>query len=231
MKMEMFIEPPNITSSAMAFFTTRALNFKNDDIKSAISSELSIPDGSIYLPLQKHTDKVHVLENDTGTVIADAVVTGMNNVLIGVLVADCVPVLLYDRKQRVIGVVHAGWRGTAKQILKNTIQTMTDRFESAAEDILVAIGPSIRQCSYQVSEDVKEEVERATGKGQYFCRQNDRYFIDLSAANKIQALNTGIAPGNLWLSEECTYCKPERFYSYRYSNGPTGRQGGFIGMW
>jgi YfiH family protein len=215
----------------MAFFTTRALYAKNNDIKSAISSELSIPESSIYLPVHKHTDKVHVLENDTGTVIADAVVTGMKNVLIGVLAADCVPVLLCDNKQRVVGAVHAGWRGTAQQILKKTIQSMTDRYESSVEDILVAIGPSIRQCSYEVNDDVKAEVERATGKGQYFSRQNYSYFIDLATANKIQALNTGIDPGNLWLSDECTFCKPERFYSYRYSNGPTGRQGGFIGMW
>ncbi len=108
---------------------------------------------------------------------------------------------------------------------------MNERFNCAYEDILVAIGPSIRQCSYEVDEDVKIEVQRATGDGNYYCKQSEKYFLDLSSANKIQALSIGVSQENIWQSEECTFCNPDRFYSYRYSKDLAGRQGGFIGMW
>jgi hypothetical protein len=142
-----------------------------------------------------------------------------------------VPILLYDKKKYVIGAVHAGWKGTAGQILKNTIKTMQDRFNSSTEDILIAMGPSIRQCCYEVGEDVKTAIQDVTGDGQYYRRHGDKFFIDLSLVNKIQALSIGILPQNIWYSEECTCCRPERFYSYRYSKGTRGRQIGLIGMW
>jgi len=231
--MGILIEPPNTASfNIRAFFSTRKLVGENEQVRDVLAKELDIPRAQIYLPVQKHTNTIHVLETETEPVTADAVITGRKDVLIGVLVADCVPILLYDGKKEVAGAVHAGWRGTATQILKNTITAMTEKFNCLPENISVAIGPSIRQCSYEVGEDVKNGVKAATGKGDYFYRKGDKYFVDLSTANRIQALNAGIPQENVWQSEECTFCSPERFYSYRYAKGTsTGRQGGFIGMW
>jgi YfiH family protein len=228
----MFIQPPNINSSdTKAFFTTRQFNEENVPVSKALSAEFNIPESNIFLPVQKHTDRVYVLKSGHERVIADAVISDRENVLIGVIVADCVPVLLYDREKRVIGAVHAGWKGTASQILKEVIRRMQAEFNSLPEDILIAIGPSIRQCSYEVGEDVKEEVVKGTGEGDYFSKRDEKYFIDLSTANKIQALNTGVLPENIWQSGECTFCNPDKFYSYRYLKGSAGRQGGFIGIW
>ncbi|MCK5505317.1 MAG: polyphenol oxidase family protein, partial [Thermodesulfovibrionia bacterium] len=70
-----------------------------------------------------------------------------------------------------------------------------------------------------------------TGEGDYFSKRDEKYYIDLSTANKIQALNAGILPENIWQSGECTFCSPDKFYSYRYLKGSEGRQGGFIGIW
>ena len=95
----------------------------------------------------------------------------------------------------------------------------------------MAIGPSIRQCSYEVGEDVVVQVQRATGTGNYCSRDGDRYYLDLASANKIQAEGAGLCREMIWQSDECTYCNPERFYSYRFAGGSTGRQGAFIGMW
>lgn len=230
--MKTLLEPSNIASSGTkAFFTTKLFNDKDDSILIALARELNIPQGSVYLPVQKHTDKIHVLENGNEPVIADAVVTKRKKMLIGVLVADCVPVLLHDRACGVIGAVHAGWRGTALKIVINTIKTMQRTFNSSVRDISVAIGPSIRECSYEVGEEVTLRVRKATGGGNYCRKQADKYFIDLSTANKIQAINAGIPEENIWQSGECTFCNPERYYSYRFSKGTTGRQGGFIGMW
>jgi YfiH family protein len=230
--MRQVIEPFNLTlSNIKAFFTTKTFVNNYDDINDALNKELNISKDKIYLPIQKHTNKIHILESDHEPVVADAVITDLKYVLIGVLVADCVPILIYDNTRGIIGAVHAGWRGTAKQILKETLTTMKEEFGCITEDISVAIGPSIRQCSYEVDEDVNNAVQKATGKGDYYSRQGNKYFIDLSSANRIQAFHMGIPQQNIWQSEDCTFCNPHKYYSYRYSGESTGRQGGFIGMW
>ena len=228
----MFIKPPNINSPDIrAFFTTKKFNEKNAPVNEALSAEFDISKNNVYMPVQKHTNRVHVLRSSPEPVVADAVITDREKILIGILVADCVPVLLYDSKKRIIGAVHAGWRGTAAQILKRTIRAMQEEFKSLPGEIYAALGPSIRQCSYEVSEDVKTGVLKATGEGSYYNKNADKYFIDLSEANKVQAVSSGILPENMWQSEECTFCNPDRFHSYRYSKGSAGRQGGFIGIW
>ena len=228
----MLIAPANIASlNVRAFFTTKHMSKHNDNMKEVLAKEFHISKDDIYLPIQKHTGNIHVLESDREPVIADAVVTHTRNIFIGILVADCVPILLYDGCKGVIGAVHAGWRGTAKQILKNTLEIMSQRFHCYPGNISVAIGPSIRGCSYEVGEEVVSEVQRATGEGTYYGRMHNKYYIDLSSANKLQALSAGISEDNIWQSEDCTYCNPHKYYSYRHSGGSTGRQGGFIGMW
>jgi len=223
----MLIEPSNIIFSGIkAIFTTKTFN----DIEN-IASRLNIPSKNIFLPIQKHTNLVHVLKSDIKPVIADAVVTNKKGLLIGIQVADCVPILIYDKGKEVIGAVHAGWRGTAGEILKNAIRVMQEGFSSLSKDILIAIGPCIKGCCYEVGDDIKDIIQNITGKGTYYHKKNGKYFIDLSSANKLQALSMGISEDNIWQSEECTYCNPERFYSYRYAGGTTGRQGAFIGMW
>ncbi len=214
-------------SEVIAFFSTSLFNGNLDDI----SKFVNIPKNNIYLPVQKHTNRIHVLQKDFKPVVTDAVLTDKKGILIGVQVADCVPVLLNDREKGVIGAVHAGWRGTVSQILKNALREMKNRFGSSAGDILVAIGPSIRRCCYNVGSDVKNAVLKASGEGPYYHKKDGRYFIDLADANLLQALSIGIRQKNIWQSDECTFCNPARFYSYRYSNGTTGRQGGFIMMW
>jgi len=189
-----------------------------------------ITDMPVYFPIQKHTGKVFTLGEDLAPVVADAVITDRKNVLLGLKVADCVPVLLYDPVRRAVGAVHAGWRGTAQGILKNTIQKMTGVFGSDPKDILLAIGPAIRWRCYEVDRDVLDAVVSATGEGDYREETEGKAVLDLQSANKYQALSVKIQDGNISVAEECTYCYPERFFSYRYSKGPTGRQGGFIGM-
>lgn len=196
----------------------------------AISRILNISPESIYLPIQKHTDKVLYLDTSMEPRIADAVVTDRRGVLIGVQTADCVPVLLHDPGQGVVGAVHAGWRGTAAGILKETIRFMLERFACRPGNILVAIGPSIRGCSYEVDYEVYDAVSRATGEGAYHTKRGGKYHLDLAVANWLQALSADVPATNVRTSPDCTFCNPERFFSYRYAKGSTGRQGGFIGM-
>ncbi len=221
------VVPPVFPSChAKAFFTTKA---SHCDV-GALADFLAVPPVNIYMPIQKHTDKVMVLDYDRGPRVADAVITGNKGVFIGVQAADCVPVLLFDKKRHVAGAVHAGWRGTAASILKKTIEMMSRRFLSSPQDIIMATGPAIRGCCYEVGYEVIESVVRASGEGDYYRNSGAKYFIDLAGANRQQALSSGVSPDHIWLSDECTFCLPEKYYSYRFAKGTTGRQCGVIGI-
>lgn len=220
------IIPEIFGSRVIACFTGRKAGADPE----ALSKMPLFSNRKIYMPMQRHTDKVLRLDADLEPKIADAVITKRGDVIIGVKTADCVPILLYDTKAHAIGAVHAGWRGTAVRILKEAIRAMEESFCTSASSILVAIGPGIRVCCYNVGYEVIDAVEAATGKGDYWTKKGEQYFLDLSIANKQQAVASGIAPENVWMSEDCTFCLPEKYYSYRYAKGPTGRQGGFIGL-
>ena len=190
---------------------------------------LRVKKEDIYLPVQKHTDKIILLESSREIKVADAVVTKETGVLIGVQVADCVPVLIYEKEKGIIAAVHAGWRGTAAGILKKTVVMIMERYVCGPKGFYIAVGPSIKGCSYAVDRDVNDAVIKATGEGDYYSKKGGKYFLDLSSANKCQALSLGIPESNIWVSDECTYCNPHKFYSYRYARGSTGRQAAFIG--
>ncbi len=223
--MENLIFPEIFSSKIMAFFTGKS---PGDDLN-RISRIASVKRDDIYMPIQKHTDKVIVLDS-LEPKIGDAVVTNKKGILIGVQVADCVPILLVDKKKYAVGAVHAGWRGTAEGILKKTITRLADRFFSSPSDILIAIGPSIRWCCYGVGYEVVENVQKTTGLGDYIMNKGEKYCLDLATANKYQALSSGVSSENIWMSDECTFCLPQKYYSYRFAKGHTGRQCGFIGI-
>lgn len=215
------------TSDICAFFTTKEVGTE----RKSLARVVSISEKRIFLPVQKHTDYIHIMKSDHVPSVADAVLTREKKMLIGVQVADCVPVLLFDRKKKVIGSVHAGWRGTAMGILSKTLRNMQRQFQSSMDDIQIALGPSIRGCCYSVDTDVKDAVNRSVNILDIKNRSNGKYFLDLSSINMQQALSEGIKKENIWQSDECTFCNPEKFYSYRYAGMNSGRQGGFIMLW
>jgi YfiH family protein len=224
--MSNMVFPEIFGNSVKAFFTRKSLGVNIEEI----CSILSIAKGNVYLPMQRHTDNVQVISAGLETKIADGVLTGRKGILIGVQVADCVPALLYDSKRLLAGAVHAGWRGTASQILKKTIACMIEEFGSSPSDIKIALGPSIRWSCYHVGMEVKEAIYEATGEGNYYLQQDGKYCVDLASANQYQAISMGVPEENVWTSHECTYCSPEDYHSYRYEKTYNGAQGGFIGM-
>lgn len=222
-----FIAPPLFERKRVkAFFTTKHVGTDLAEIARYINS----PVKKIHMPVQRHTSRVHFLRKNDQVKVADAVVTKERNVLLGVKVADCVPVLLYDRSSEACGAVHAGWRGTADGILARTLELMYDRCCSKPEDIVISIGPSIRWCCYSVGPEVLQAVAQATGPGEYSIRKDDQLCLDLPSANRVQAIRAGVPESNIWLSDECTYCYHERFFSYRFSKRVFGNQAGFIGV-
>jgi len=223
--MNRLILPHILRGQITAFFTGKDPGTDLSDI----SRVLKIKKENIYMPLQRHTDKIYFIESSPEAKIADAVITGEKGLLIGIQVADCVPILIYDKEKGIIGAVHAGWRGTAEGILIKTIRFIMNRFFCRADSIIIASGPAIRWCCYKVDDGVLKAVRLATGKGEYYIERGGKYCLDLPAANRYQALSMGIQESNIWMSDECTFCYPDKYYSYRYSKGSTGRQGGFIG--
>lgn len=224
--MNSFIFPGIFDSSVKAFFTKKSLGVNIVEI----CSSFSIEKNDVYLPIQRHTDKVQVVKENLDQMIADAVLTNRKGLLIGVKVADCVPILFSDTKKSVVGAVHAGWRGTASQIIKKTIKLMIEGFGSSPENIKLALGPSIRWSCYHVGHEVKEAIYEATRGGDYYLLRDGKYCIDLASANMYQAISMGIPEENIWVSHECTYCNPKEYYSYRYTKTLNGSQGGFIGI-
>jgi len=214
------IFPEIFDGLVMGFFTDRELGI----------NVRGLTGRRIYMPKQEHTDTVITLGKDLKNRVADAVITDRHDILIGVQSADCVPVLLYDRAHQVVGAVHAGWRGTSKGILKKAIKKMIDKYHSEPGDILVAFGPAIRWCCYEVEKDVVDAVKKSTGNGDYYKNKEDgKFCLDLQTANKIQAMEMGIELRNISITDECTYCYPDRYFSYRKEHGE-GRQGAFIGL-
>lgn len=224
--LDALIWPDNFEGHVKAFFTRRSVGVD----RAKIGRLLSIDQDDICMPLQKHTDIVWVLRRGQTPITADAIVTQERGLLIGVQVADCVPVLLHDRRKSVVGSIHAGWKGTALQIVKKTVFFMEEQFGSEPNDVTVAFGPSIRGGCYFVDADVRDAVIRATGPGNYVVPKDGKFCLDLTSAITLQAISAGIPQRNLWTSPECTYCNPREFHSFRYHKNYAGRQGGFIGI-
>lgn len=150
----------------------------------------------------------------------DALVTNDMGRSIGVRTADCVPILLLDRRLRVVGAIHAGWRGTAAGIVRCAIETMKADFGSAPGDLHAAIGPCIRGCCYEVGREVAQQLapyfpewEPVTGSRT----------VDLSEANRRQMEEAGLNRHYIFDCRLCTACQSQEFFSYRREPQNPGR--------
>ena len=157
----------------------------------------------------------------------DALITDLKGVVLNVLTADCVPVLLYDRQKEVIAAIHAGWKGTKAHIVSKTVQKMQEEYGCDPQDIIAGIAPSIGRCCYEVGQEVAEQFfdipEGYTPKG-------EKYMLDLPFINKQQLLEAGLQKEHIEMSDTCTACDVERFFSYRKEQGCSGRFMSMIGM-
>ena len=164
----------------------------------------------------------------------DALMTNEEGVILTAFSADCVPILIYDKGQRVIASCHSGWRGTHGRILAEVIKAMEEEFSSKPEEIYIAIGPSICKSCYEVSSDVGEAFLEAfpilddKSASPVERVSKEKFHIDLWELNRIIALECFIPPENISISGYCTMENPELFFSHRYSQGKRGVQGSFI---
>jgi polyphenol oxidase len=188
----------------------------------------------------------------------DGLITAEAGILLAIRIADCLPVLLVDPRKRVLAAVHAGWRGALSRIIEKAVGDMRRVFGSDPQQLIAALGPSIRTCCYEVGEDVVEAFH-----GQFVGA--DRFFqmiphrpetatgpqsipflsafppghapehvpaarLDLIAVAQHQLASVGVKPSNVLVADYCTACQTELFFSYRKEGGCTGRQMAVIGI-
>ena len=147
---------------------------------------------------------------------ADAYITNEKNLPIAIRTADCVPVFIYDPKNNAIGLAHAGWRGTYKSIALKTIQKMQESFGCDPASLRTVLGPSIRECCYQVGEEFRHYFPSNTkDRGGYL-------YADVVGANRDQLLKAGVLPANIYDSGICTCCNKD-YFSFRRDGKNAGR--------
>ncbi len=164
------------------------------------------------------------------SVECDAIITNQPNVMIGVCVADCAPILLLDPVKQVIATVHAGWQGTAAGLVAKTVAGMVSQFGCSPQSVQAAIGPCIGQCCYEVDAPVKQAFVQGGIPWEQCTQPNGdgKWRLDLGAANRELLLYAGVPETAIQVAGMCVCCQKELFFSYRRDGGETGRQMGFI---
>jgi len=192
---------------------------------------------------QTHTANVRVItEEDRGNGITklrpytdvDGMVTNVPGLVLATFYADCVPLYFVDPVHRAIGLSHSGGRGTAAKIGKVTVEKMNEEYGTDPKDIYSAIGPSICQKCYEVSEDVILEFQKSFEKkywdSLFYIKENGKYQLNLWEANRLIMLEAGIKEEHISMPGICTCCNPEFLFSHRASHGKRGNLGAFLGI-
>jgi polyphenol oxidase len=186
----------------------------------------------------------------------DGLMTDQPGVLLGIQTADCIPVLVADRKKRAVAAFHAGWRGTVARIVENGVGRMRVEFGSKPEHLIASIGPGIGQCCYSVGDEVREQFESQftyapelfhevydsdpvkekypmlflTARAPGHSDLGPSMHLDLVEANRRQLLSAGLKKGSIFMTGQCTGCNTDRFFSHRIERGFTGRMMSVIGV-
>jgi polyphenol oxidase len=217
-------------------------------------NELGVANGRKSRPLvslrQIHSDLIHRVEGIPKQPLAgDGLITDTPGLILAVLTADCLPVILADRKRRAVGVFHAGWRGTVQRIVEKGVGEMRKHFGSDPSNLVAAIGPGVQACCYEVGEEVRTKFEAQFAYAGSLFREvkesdpvREKYpllfltarapghselpvklFLDLVEANRRQLLDAGVPAKNIDVAAPCTACHTEMLFSYRAERGVTGR--------
>lgn len=212
------------------------LSDKNGDQKELVASNRNLvattfcfEPGRLVLLDQMQKDQILLVREPIHTLPAplqyDAMMTDSPNVFLGILTADCLPILVVDRGRKIIAAIHAGRQGTSLQITSNVLKTMKTDLGCSTRDLLIGIGPSIGSCCYEIDEKVfhPEWKPFSTEKGR------GKWMVDLVQVNIALLKNEGVKEEQIFRINVCTRCCSDLFFSYR-GEGRTGRQLSFIGI-
>ena len=198
-----------------------------------ISKALGISHENMVLSNQVHDSRIYVAdEKDRGKGITrasdisgiDGLVTDEPGIALVTFYADCVPVFFLDPVGKVIAVSHSGWRGTVKQIARETLKVMQEKFECRPEDVIAAIGPSIGQCCFETGQEVYDEFIDKLPWSREYCEMSvaGKWHVNLQGIIKKTLTDAGLKEDNICISDICTKCNKDIFFSHRGDNGKTG---------
>jgi len=174
-----------------------------------------------FFPKQIHSTKIVEVDElkisqSFFEIEGDAVLTFNKNLFLGIKTADCVPILITNKKGDFVGAVHGGWRGTVNKLLLKFLQKVIN-LGIKPEDILIAMGPHIKVCCYEVKDEVLKRLKRNFKNFEnYIHFKNGKFFLDLEKLNLQQALELSIPLDNIWISKDCTYCLKDLYWSHRF---------------
>ena len=238
------LEYPEITHC----YTMRSNNKLNFQIKNIdffnqscdkIYKCLELKNPLVVRPYQTHTDNVKVVRKIEKLEDTDGIITNKKEIALITTSADCISLLLYDPVKKAIGSIHSGWKGTLKGIIVKAIEKMKNEYKSNPEDIICCICPSIRQCCFEVDEDVKDlfynkykdlknidEIIKLGDKKE----DKQKYYIDTVKINIELLKNIGLKEENIIDSNICTMCHSKEFHSYRTDGKSFGVKGAIIAL-
>jgi purine-nucleoside/S-methyl-5'-thioadenosine phosphorylase / adenosine deaminase len=199
------------------------------DLKLAVG----IHDGRIVTMKQMHGDNIVEVKDrslkEAGE--ADGMISGEKDIYLGVLTADCVPLLFVAPKRKLVAAVHAGWRGTMAGIAEKTVRLFASQYGVAPSDLEVALGPSIGVCCYEVKDDVAGPLMKKWGRltTPSIAAKDGKSFINLRRLNRDILRAAGVPGSQLYQVGPCTRCAADEYFSYRREGSETGRQMSFIG--
>jgi len=200
-----------------------------------LCNALSITTDDIVCSTQVHGTLIRVVTKvDCGGLFkpnanqADGAITNTPGVALLVFTADCVPILLHDPIKKVVGAVHAGWRGTVANVVGAAVHKMKSEFQCSPADIKAAIGPCISKCCYETDTDVADALRNTLSTEAENCltQNGSKYFVDLKVANRILLTSEGL--NDIAISNECTSCCCDKYWSHRKTSGKRGSQATLI---
>jgi len=252
-KLPAFLEFPEIVAGfttrfggvSTGEFATLNLSFTRSDNKENVfenyrllSEDLGVPLGSMVLSYQTHSKNVMAVSKEhSGMGIIkernytdiDGLITDEASLMLITHYADCVPLYFYDPVRKVIGLSHSGWKGTLQDIAGETIRKLHDVYRCNPENILVAFGPHIRNCCFEVDADVAGEFAKTDyAKGHMLSGNNGKWMIDLEGIIIESLKRHGIEMKNIYRCNICTKCHKDIFFSHRGSNGKSGTAAAFM---
>jgi len=231
-------------------YASMNLSFTRGDEDAAVhenyrrfAAALGFSERDIVTSDQTHTANVRIVtDEDRGNGITkprpytdvDGMITNVRGLVLATFYADCVPLFFVDPVKKVIGLSHSGWRGTVAKIGKETVRKMREVYGCDPGDILAAVGPSICQDCYEVSEEVirqfQEHFSEKDWASLFYKKENGKYQMDLWRANEMIFLESGIKTEHIAVTNICTHCNSEVLYSHRAMGDQRGNLAAFLAL-
>jgi len=205
----------NSNSNKEVIYNNRKIFFK----------ALNINENLVVYQQQVHSNRYQLVEAPGFIKENDALITVQENLFLIVTIADCIPILFYDKSNRITGAIHAGWRGTYSKIVLNTIEFAISKLSLDINNTYFYFGPSICANCFEVDEDVANLFEP-----RFVKKKNQKFTVDLQQINLQYLLDLGIKKNNIQISKLCTFELNQLLHSYRRDKEKSGRMFGVIGI-